>query len=52
MTVIDWLLDADPSIRWQVMRDLLTSPFPASRGAGAQPAEPRLAARRNERCTK
>jgi hypothetical protein len=21
-TVIDWLLDADPSIRWQVMRDL------------------------------
>jgi hypothetical protein len=23
MTVIDWLLDSDPSIRWQVMRDLL-----------------------------
>ena len=22
MTVFDWLLDADPSIRWQVMRDL------------------------------
>jgi hypothetical protein len=22
MTVIDWLLDSDPSIRWQVMRDL------------------------------
>ncbi|MGE3275092.1 MAG: hypothetical protein AB7O67_08255 [Vicinamibacterales bacterium] len=22
-TVLDWLLDADPSIRWQVMRDLL-----------------------------
>lgn len=22
MTVIDWMLDADPSIRWQVMRDL------------------------------
>jgi hypothetical protein len=22
MNVIDWLLDADPSIRWQVMRDL------------------------------
>lgn len=21
--VIDWLLDSDPSIRWQVMRDLL-----------------------------
>ncbi|HXT47163.1 MAG TPA: hypothetical protein VN717_00910 [Gemmatimonadaceae bacterium] len=24
--VIDWLLDADPSIRWQVMRDLTHSP--------------------------
>jgi hypothetical protein len=23
MTVTDWLLDADPSIRWQVMRDLI-----------------------------
>ena len=22
MTVIDWLLDSDPAIRWQVMRDL------------------------------
>ena len=21
MTVIDWLLDSDPAIRWQVMRD-------------------------------
>ncbi len=25
-TVIDWLLDSDPSIRWQVMRDLLGAP--------------------------
>ena len=24
--VIDWLLDSDPSIRWQVMRDLLGAP--------------------------
>jgi hypothetical protein len=24
--VIDWLLDSDPSIRWQVMRDLLEAP--------------------------
>jgi hypothetical protein len=24
--VIDWLLDADPSIRWQVMRDLTHAP--------------------------
>jgi hypothetical protein len=26
MTVTDWLLDSDPSIRWQVMRDLLDAP--------------------------
>jgi hypothetical protein len=27
MTVlIDWLLDSDPSIRWQVMRDLISAP--------------------------
>ena len=26
MTTIDWLLDADPSIRWQVMRDLTNAP--------------------------
>ncbi len=25
-TVIEWLLDADPSIRWQVMRDLMHEP--------------------------
>jgi hypothetical protein len=25
-SVIDWLLDADPSIRWQVMHDLLDTP--------------------------
>lgn len=25
-SVIDWLLDSDPSIRWQVMRDLLQAP--------------------------
>jgi hypothetical protein len=24
--VLDWLLDADPSIRWQVMRDLIDTP--------------------------
>src|ERR1051325_8264724 len=24
--IIDWLLDADPSIRWQVMRDLTETP--------------------------
>jgi hypothetical protein len=26
MTVIDWLLDSDPSIRWQAMRDLTHEP--------------------------
>src|SRR5579864_527078 len=26
MTAIDWLLDSDPSIRWQVMRDLIAAP--------------------------
>ncbi len=26
MTVIDWLLDSDPSIRWQVMRDVTREP--------------------------
>ena len=24
--VVDWLLDTDPSIRWQVMRDLTDTP--------------------------
>src|SRR5687768_16034112 len=26
MTVLDWLLDSDPSIRWQVLRDLAGAP--------------------------
>lgn len=26
--VIDWLLDADPALRWQVMRDLVDAPAP------------------------
>ena len=26
MTVVDWLLDSDPAIRWQVMRDLTREP--------------------------
>jgi hypothetical protein len=26
MTIIDWLLDSDPSIRWQTMRDLTREP--------------------------
>lgn len=26
MTALDWLLDSDPSIRWQVLRDLVHAP--------------------------
>src|SRR2546427_12182129 len=26
LTVVEWLLDSDPSIRWQVMRDLTKEP--------------------------
>jgi hypothetical protein len=26
MTAVDWLLDSDPAIRWQVMRDLIGEP--------------------------
>lgn len=29
MTVLDWLLDSDPAIRWQVMRDLNNAPAEA-----------------------
>jgi hypothetical protein len=26
MTVLDWLLDSDPAIRWQVLHDLADAP--------------------------
>jgi hypothetical protein len=26
MTVLDWMLDSDPSIRWQALRDLVDAP--------------------------
>ena len=26
LTVVEWLLDSDPSIRWQVMHDLTKEP--------------------------
>ena len=38
MTVIDWLLDADPSIRWQVMRDLTGEPADVVATEGARVA--------------
>ena len=34
--VIEWLLDSDPSIRWQVMRDLTDAPADE---VAAQPAK-------------
>jgi hypothetical protein len=45
VTAVDWLLDSDPSIRWQVMRDLADAPAEevaaertrvATEGAGAR----------------
>src|SRR6266478_476248 len=45
VTVVDWLLDSDPSVRWQVMRDLTDAPAEevaaerarvATEGAGAR----------------
>ncbi|CAN5527765.1 MAG: hypothetical protein ACR2JP_10965 [Acidimicrobiia bacterium] len=38
MNVIDWLLDGDPSIRWQVMRDLTDTPVAAVAGERARVA--------------
>jgi hypothetical protein len=35
-SVIDWLLDSDPAIRWQVMRDLLDAPEPQWRAERAR----------------
>ena len=36
MTVIDWLLDSDPAIRWQVMRDLTHEPADVDRRRAVQ----------------
>ena len=38
MDVIEWLLDSDPSIRWQVMRDLLDEPAGAVAAARSRVA--------------
>jgi hypothetical protein len=35
-SVVNWLLDSDPSIRWQVMRDLLDAPEPEWRAERAK----------------
>ncbi len=38
MTVIDWLLDSDPAIRWQVMRDITHEPADVIAAEGARVA--------------
>jgi hypothetical protein len=45
VTVINWLLDSDPSIRWQVMRDLLGAPAREVAAERARVATEGLAAR-------
>ncbi len=39
MTVLDWLLDSDPAIRWQVLRDLVQAPAEVVAAERARVAE-------------
>jgi len=39
MTVLDWLLDSDPAIRWQVLRDLADAPPDVVAGERARVAD-------------
>src|ERR671931_908524 len=45
VTVVDWLLDSDPSIRWQVMRDLTDAPADEVAAERARVASERAGAR-------
>src|SRR5215211_2248590 len=45
VTVVDWLLDSDPSIRWQVMRDLIDAPADEVAAERARVAREGLGAR-------
>src|SRR5262249_35532110 len=45
VTVIDWLLDSDSSIRWQVMRDLIGAPAEEVAGERARVATEGVGAR-------
>jgi hypothetical protein len=45
VTVVDWLLDSDPSVRWQVMRDLTDAPASAVAAERARVASEGLGAR-------
>ena len=56
MTVTDWLLDSDPAIRWQVLRDIAEAPADdvaverskvATEGPGARLLAGQWAARRS-----
>lgn len=51
MTVVEWLLDSDPSIRWQVMRDLMGEPDEAVAAERARVATQGWGARLLERQT-
>jgi hypothetical protein len=37
MTTLDWLLNSDPAIRWQVLRDLVHAPPSTSTPSCAPP---------------
>src|SRR5262245_23878635 len=45
VTVVDWLLDSDPSVRWQVVRDLTGAPAPEVAGERARVATEGASAR-------
>jgi hypothetical protein len=45
VTVIDWLLESDPSVRWQAMRDLTDAPAEAVAVERARVANEGLGAR-------
>ena len=44
MDVLDWLLDADPALRWQVLQDLMDEPSAAVEGERSRVATDGLAA--------
>ena len=50
MTVLDWLLDSDPAIRWQVLRDLVDAPADGRRGGAGAGGRPRAGAPGCWRC--
>jgi hypothetical protein len=51
MTVVEWLLESDPAIRWQVMRDLTDEPDDVVAAERARVASERWGTRLLERQT-